>query len=290
MGYPDGVIGRRSLRYLGIDEENTATRSESEYVCLESRKGNFFRNGVILTSSSDTDHIQYDISIMDVAGQDHSENFQVLGSSSESTGSGLQKRAYSRPLDHCPDDEVFTQSYCREETSPQAYVLICANGDDPSWYFRRCAEREICVGGIPKQNPPLPNGQLVPPTLKAYCVSMDFFIRVANSRASLKTVPATVRTEYSAPKGRLMAMAAVLTGQNISESIFASSLRMSAQTSDTSNNVQHWRSQVGGTAVCTDCARISIGPVPEKTQRFVINVVLDAASVGGLLFLSQIAM
>ena len=110
------------------------------------------------------------------------------------------------------------------------------------------------------------------------------------NRATHKTLPGTIATQYKAPEGKTMAMEAVLTGLNISESMFASSLRMSAQTSDTSNNVQTWRSQVGGTIVCTDCARIVIAPVPARTQRFVLSVVLDAAAAGGLLFLSQIPM
>ena len=196
----------------------------------------------------------------------------------------------SRPLDLCANGETFVQSYCREEVSPQAYVIICAEDYDHSWYYRRCAESEICVRGIPKRNPPLPNGQLVPPTMKAYCVSTNQFVRIGMDRASQKTTPGTISSQYKAPEGTMMAMEAVLTGLNVSESIFASSMRMSAQTADTSNNVQTWRSQVGGSVVCTDCARILVAPVPARTQRFVINVVLDAAAAGGLLFLSQIPL
>lgn len=87
-----------------------------------------------------------------------------------------------------------------------------------------------------------------------------------------------------------MAFEAVLTGQNMNESIFAESLRMSAQTLDMSNNVHHWRSQVGGTTGCRDCARILIAPVPERTQRIVMNIVLKAGAAGGLLFLSSVAI
>ncbi|KAL8685763.1 MAG: hypothetical protein Q9224_005684, partial [Gallowayella concinna] len=118
---------------------------------------------------------------------------------------------------------------------------------------------------------------------------MDNFVRIVTDRVSHKTIPGTIGTTVKVPYGRKMAMEAVLTGQNSSESMFATSLRMSAQTSDTVNNVQNWHSQQGGLAVCTNCARILIAPVPANTQRIVINVVLDAAAVGGLLFLSQIA-
>ncbi|KAL8673003.1 MAG: hypothetical protein Q9168_002564 [Polycauliona sp. 1 TL-2023] len=234
------------------------------------------------------DEIHYDISVTDPAGQDHSEKFQILGSPSNPSGNKLEKRIVTRPLDRCPAGETFAHSYCREEVSPQAYVLVCEEDYEPTWYYRRCAEHEICVRGIPKYNPPLPNGQLVPPTLKAYCVSTDHFVKLGTSRTSHKTIPGTIATSYKAPMGQTMAMEAILTGLNVSESIFASSLGMSAQTSDTSNNVQTWRSQVGGTAVCRECARILIAPVPAKTQRFVMNVVLEAAAAGGLLFLSQI--
>ncbi|KAL8891733.1 MAG: hypothetical protein Q9215_001271 [Flavoplaca cf. flavocitrina] len=233
-------------------------------------------------------HIQYDISVMDAAGQDHSEKFLVLGSSLNHSGHNLEKRFLPRPLNFCPAGETFTQSYCREEMSPQAYVIVCNDGYDHSWYMRRCAEREICVRGIPKPNLPLPDGQLVPPTLTAYCVATEHFIRIGVNRASHKTSPGTIATPYKAQGGKMMAMEAVLTGLKPTKSIFASSLRMSAQTSDTANNVQTWRSQAGGTAVCSDCARILIAPVPVRTQRIVMNVVLDAAAAGGLLFLSQI--
>ncbi|KAI4266493.1 MAG: hypothetical protein L6R38_008703 [Xanthoria sp. 2 TBL-2021] len=270
------IAGRRDLK------------NHADGLSLPSSSGH--GNSEAARSESEIDDVQYDISVMDPAGQDHSEKFQVLGSPSDPSSNDLEKRALSRPLDFCPDGETFTQSYCREEVSPQAYVIICNEGYDHSWYYRRCAEREICVRGIPKRNPPLPNGQLVPPTLKAYCVSTNHFVRIGMNRASHKTTPGTIATQYKAPEGKTMAMEAVLTGLNVSESQFASSLRMSAQTSDTSNNVQTWRSQVGGTAVCTDCARILIAPVPARTQRFVINVVLDAAAAGGLLFLSQIPL
>ncbi|KAL9627028.1 MAG: hypothetical protein Q9204_006860 [Flavoplaca sp. TL-2023a] len=205
-------------------------------------------------SESDFDHIQYDISVMDTAGQDHSEKFLVLGSSLNHSGHNLERRFLPRPLNFCP-------------------AGICD---------------QICVRGIPKPNLPLPDGQLVPPTLTAYCVATEHFIRIGVNRASHKTSPGTIATPYKAQEGKMMAMEAVLTGLKPTKSIFASSLRMSAQTSDTSNNVQTWRSQAGGTAVCTNCARILIAPVPVRTQRIVMNVVLDAAAAGGLLFLSQI--
>ncbi|KAL8720674.1 MAG: hypothetical protein Q9225_002503 [Loekoesia sp. 1 TL-2023] len=233
---------------------------------------------------------EYAISVMDTAGQDRSETFHVLHSSLDAPSKSLEKRAYSRPLDYCPDGEVFTESHCREVVSPQAYVIKCSDGFDNSWYFRRCAQAEVCIQGIPKQNPPLPNGQLVPPTLKAYCVGVDRFIKIVQSQLSHKTVPGTIGTKFTAPKGETMAVEAVMTGQNMSESIFAASLKMSAQTSDISYNVQTWRSLVGGTAACTDCARILIAPVPEKTQRVVIDIVLKAGAAGGLLFLSSVAI
>ncbi|KAL8911004.1 MAG: hypothetical protein Q9172_007749 [Xanthocarpia lactea] len=272
----NAIAGRRDL--------------ESDASKLGSPDSGSHGKGVAAWSELEFDDIQYDISIKDPAGQDHSERFQVLGSLSNHSSNNLEKRALSRPLDFCPDDEVFIRSYCREEASPQAYVIICAEEDEPSVYYRRCAAREICVRGIPKPNPPLPTGQLRPPTMKAYCVGTEHFVRIGVNRATHKTLPGTIATQYKAPEGKTMAMEAVLTGLNISESMFASSLRMSAQTSDISNNVQTWRSQVGGTIVCTDCARIVIAPVPARTQRFVLSVVLDAAAAGGLLFLSQIAI
>lgn len=126
--------------------------------------------------------------------------------------------------------------------------------------------------------------------MMAYCVSADNFRKIAEDHLAHKTIPGTIGVKYSVPEGKSMAFEAVLTGQNMHESIFASSLRISAQTSDTSNNVQTWRSQAGGTAVCTDCARILIAPVPEKTQRIVMNIVLKAGAAGGLLFLSSVGI
>ena len=233
---------------------------------------------------------EYAISIMDVNGQDYSQSFDILHSLPSDLGETLKKRAYSRPLDICPIGEVFTGSNCNEVISPQAYVIRCIDQvGDNSWYFRRCAQTELCIQGIPKPNPSLPNGQLVPPTLKAYCVEKENFFRIAEDQKSQKTVPERIGAKFTAPKGKTMAVEAVMTGQNTSDSMFAASLRLSAQTSEISNNVQTWRSQVGGTAVCTDCARILIAPVPEKTQRLVIDIALKAGVTGGLLFLSSVA-
>ncbi|KAL8768691.1 MAG: hypothetical protein Q9209_005109 [Squamulea sp. 1 TL-2023] len=270
------VAGRRYLKDLAGESNVRYTDGQDDYVVAGGEPDR-------------EEHVPYDISITDPAGQDHSSKSKVGGFTPPS--SSLEKRGiFPRPLDNCPDDEVFNYSYCREEVSPQAYVIVCADGADHSWYFRRCAETEICVRGVPKPNPPLPNGQLVPPSPIAYCVRTDYFIRIGISRATHKAIPGTIWDRYKAPEGKTMAMEAVLTGQNISESIFATSFRVSAQTSDTSYNVRTWRSQVGGTAACTDCAQISIARVPAKTQRIVVDIVLDAAAEGGWLFLSQMAV
>lgn len=244
----------------------------------------------MMTIHSHDADLSYEISVTDSAGQDHSQQFQVFQSLPNAPSNTMQKRAYSRALDSCPNGEVFTTSYCREGISPQAYVLVCSDNLDHSWYFRRCAPNEVCISGIPKQNPPSPNGQLVPPTLKAYCVQADNFVKIAADQLSHTTKPGVIGSKYKAPEGQTMAVEAVLTDQNMTETIFASKLEMSAQTSDTLNNVQTWRSQVGGLAACTDCARILIAPVPDKTQRIIIRVVLEAAAAGGLLFLSQVSL
>lgn len=233
---------------------------------------------------------EYVISIMDATDQDYSQTFNVLHSTLDAADNKLGKRAYSRALDSCPAGETFIESHCREDVSPQAYLTMCSDGLDNSWYFRRCAPTEVCIQGIPKRNLPSPSGQWTPPTLKAYCVGVESFIKIAQSRVSHKTVPGTIGVKFTAPAGKTVALEAVLTGQNMSESIFAASLRMSAQTSDSSYNVQTFRSQAGGTAVCTDCTRIVIAPVPARTQRVIINIVLKAGAAGGLLFLSSVAI
>ncbi|KAI4113018.1 MAG: hypothetical protein LQ345_005925 [Seirophora villosa] len=249
-------------------------------------------------ASRHTTSRELEISITDTAGRDHSQSLQILHSPpSPSANNGinkhhpsLTKRGHSRPLVHCPGGETFIESHCREEVSPQSYVLKCIDGFDNSWYFRRCLPAEVCIQGIPKQHPPLANGQLVPPSLKAYCVATDSFQRIAQDAATHKTVPPAVGVKYSAPEGQSMAVEAVLTGTNMSESLFARSLRMSAQTSDALHDVRTWRSQVGGTAACADCARVWIAPVPSGTERIVLQVVLKTGTVGGLLFLSSVAI
>ncbi|KAL8943538.1 MAG: hypothetical protein Q9216_000996 [Gyalolechia sp. 2 TL-2023] len=233
---------------------------------------------------------EYVISIMDITDQDYSQTVGVLHSAPDAASHKIDKRAQSRALDLCPPGETFTESHCREDVSPQAYVTKCTDGFDNSWYFRQCASTEVCIQGIPKENPPSPSGQQTPPTLKAYCVALESFVKIAQSPVSHKTTPGRIGAKFTAPAGTTMAVEAVLTGQNMSESIFAASLRMSAQTSDSSNNVQTFRSQAGGTAVCTDCARVLIAPVPARTQRVIIDVVLKTGTAGGLLFLSSVAI
>ncbi|KAL9012833.1 MAG: hypothetical protein Q9173_002425 [Seirophora scorigena] len=249
------------------------------------------------------DHSDYtisrelEISITDTAGRDHSQSLQILHSppspsanNDNNNDPSLTKRGHSRALDHCPGGETFIESHCREEVSPQSYALRCTDGLDNSWYFRRCLPAEVCIQGIPQRHPPLANGQLVAPLLKAYCVATDSFQRIAQDAATHKTVPAAVDVKYSAPEGESVAVEAVLTGTNMSESLFAESLRMSAQTSDALHDVPTWRSQVGGTVVCADCARVLIAPVPPETERIVMQVVLKAGAGGGLLFLSSVAI
>ncbi|KAL8944982.1 MAG: hypothetical protein Q9211_000415 [Gyalolechia sp. 1 TL-2023] len=233
---------------------------------------------------------EYAISIVHTSNQDHSQPFDVLHFAPDGAGNKLHKRAYSRVLNSCPAGETFAESHCREHVSPQAYVIMCTDGLDNSWYFRHCAPTEVCIQGIPKQNPPSPSGQWTPPTLRAYCVGVDNFVKIAQSPVSYKTVPGMIGVKFTAPAGKTMAVEAVLTGQNMTETIFAASLRMSAQTSDSSNNVQTFRSQAGGTAQCTDCARILVAPVPTRTQRVIINIVLKAGATGGLLFLSSVVI
>ncbi|KAI4106656.1 MAG: hypothetical protein L6R37_002048 [Teloschistes peruensis] len=104
---------------------------------------------------------------------------------------------------------------------------------------------EVCIQGIPKQNPSLPDGQLVPPTSKAYCVQADNFVRIAEDQISHTSRPGIVSKKLSVPAGQKVAVEAVLTGPEKTQSIFAAKLEISAQTSDTSNNVQTWRSQRG---------------------------------------------
>ncbi|KAL8712408.1 MAG: hypothetical protein Q9220_003256 [cf. Caloplaca sp. 1 TL-2023] len=240
--------------------------------------------------ASYTTNLPFEIQIMDSNGQSQSHSFEVLHAASEVPVGTLNRRAYTRLLDHCPYGEGFITSTCREEVSPQAYLLECSSQHGNSWYFRRCRPDEICIQGIPKQNPSLPDGQLVPPTLRAYCVKEDSFVRLANDQLAHKTIPGMIGEAYHATKGTPMAVEAVLTGPTMNESIFAARLEMSAQTSDTLNGAQAWRSQVGGLAACTQCARIWIAPVPDATQRVVVKAVLGTAASSGLLFLSQIAL
>ncbi|KAI4089056.1 MAG: hypothetical protein LQ344_005627 [Seirophora lacunosa] len=295
------VESGRSGPHVGA--EGLATRDASRYLldfqeqypkpCLNCRSEKHDADHALSRTTSRL----LEISITDTEGRDHSQSLQILHSPPSPSANNdnrnhpsLTKRGHSRLLDHCPGGETFIESHCREEVSPQSYVLKCTDGFDNSWYFRRCLPAEVCIQGIPKQHPPLANGQLVPPSLKAYCVATDSFQRIAQDAATHKTVPPAVGVKYSAPEGQNVAVEAVLTGTNMSESLFARSLRMSAQTSDALHDVRTWRSQVGGTAACADCARVWIAPVPSGTERIVLQVVLKTGAVGGLLFLSSVAI
>ncbi|KAL9601398.1 MAG: hypothetical protein Q9219_002574 [cf. Caloplaca sp. 3 TL-2023] len=114
--------------------------------------------------------------------------------------------------------------------------------------------------------------------MRAYCVEATNFVEIAESQTRHASVPSKIEVEFKAQEGNPTAVEAIVTAQNMSESMFAASLRMSAQTLDTFGNVRTWRSQVGGTAVCTNCARILIAPVPGRTQRIIIDVVLKAGA------------
>ena len=83
-------------------------------------------------------------------------------------------------------------------------------------------------------------------------------------------------------------MEAILTGQDITQSLNASSLEIQAQKSLNVHGHILWSTLPGGSSHCTECGTVSVDPVPEGTQRVALSVVvMDVGVVAGNLFLGS---
>ena len=161
-------------------------------------------------------------------------------------------------------------------------MIICSSPEDRTLdsIEGSCAEHEMCVGGArstgkwPFQLPWF-----------SYCVSMSNFVQIADDQISTTATTAFQKSDTSA-----YAVEAVVTGVDNVTSLFAQSMQIQAQTYDFSFNPGAWRTLANGSSQCSKCASIDIEPIPVGTQRFKVDVVLQSATVVGLLYLASIKL
>ncbi len=220
----------------------------------------------------------FDISITDHTGKDASDRITILHHQHTSSVSTKQKRETSRPLNVCYFNQQFHRSDCRRHVNPQAYSVGCTIGGSHPGYVGSCASNEICVDGL----------QGAGALHTAFCVSTENFVRIAKDWLTHETTPAAIHVGFHPQAGSQYTVEAVMTSFDSHTTVVAASLEIEAQTSETRSNVPSWRTLNGGTNQCNMCASVQIANVPTGTQRIYVHVDLQAATVGGLLYLTQI--
>lgn len=200
----------------------------------------------------------------------------------------------SRPVYKCPLLYIAVRSKCAREISPQSYTTQCIlmGGrvfDDQMRIGGSCESHEICVDGV--QHPHPAPGELVE---TAYCVSTENFVRIRKDQTTQETPSSTIDggliASYLSLTANSHVIEALMTGLDSHRSVFASKLRIEAQSLTMVSNVRVWRSLVGGTVQCSNCSSLGIFPVPGGTQRIYVTATLPATIAGGLLYLASVAM
>ncbi|MCJ1230266.1 hypothetical protein MMC12_006938 [Toensbergia leucococca] len=222
-----------------------------------------------------------------------SNNSFTSSSTTTLTPTHHQKRTPLRPIFTCPNGYAVDYSFCRRAISPQAFRLICTIAGRWSRESgiprlmaidNNCAADEVCVS----VHNAYPAGSAVT------CVGLDEMVRYmvsgnedkktqdVSAGASQVGLPAT-----SAAGSSQYALEAVLTGADTAQSLNASSLRVQALKAVNVHGNILWQTLPGGLGSCTECAGVSMDPVPDGTQSVSVDVALDPGVGAGNLFLGS---
>lgn len=231
-----------------------------------------------------------DISLPESIEKDVSDGIDVYN---RRISLGNQKRAPPRAIYSCPPLYLAVRSVCNRNISPQAYITQCIKIGSVIFVDQvrvggNCARHEICIDGVEHPHPA--PGELVE---TAYCVSAQNFVRIAqDQRAHLtpsSTTNAVFTAQYHPGSGRHI-VEAVMTGLDARQSVFASTLRIEAQSFIMASSGPVWRCLLGGLFECSNCSSMGFFPVPDGTQRIQVAVTLPAMVAGGLLYLASVAL
>lgn len=227
-----------------------------------------------------------------------SQSLSMASSSSSSSPSSiLQKRVFSRTIDHCPDDpekgpaDFIWYSFCLHGhyqspagTSAQAWYAECGSRRTYGYNVHgMCKPNEICVNGPQPPGTWTPPGYgpstIIPHPAFARCVSHDYYVTLAQKGKEGAT-PSTVQTGFQAEPAKQYGFEATLTTEDSSQVVEARSLEMRPVRAD--------GSATGGEQTCSECAQIDINYVPDGTARITVHVELKEATGVVLLYLTSV--
>ena len=215
----------------------------------------------------------------------------------------LSKRATYSIVNVCPSGYSFDTSYCLVDR-PLQWLIRCIltdlsteSEDRPIWIGKSgsCYEGELCVQvpSLVEENHVFREGI----TTSAFCINLEQdYSRypIDTTEGSGQTSDAEVSagaSQVGLPSSSLdssrYALEAILTDTHTEHLLNASSLRVSAQKAINVHGHILWQTLPGGLSSCTDCANLSVDPVPDGTQAVAVELMLQPGVTAGNLFLGS---
>ena len=140
-------------------------------------------------------------------------------------------------------------------------------------YELNCNENEICVDGYRSVDDQ--EGSV------AYCVSTDNFREIAAERVTDLDADIEGVTDVEGHSGKKQkGLEVVLTKPDHRSTMYAKRMRIQAQTAVDMYGTKVWRTMKEGRMDCKGCAKLELRPVPPRTQRVHVDVMLSAMDIG----------
>ena len=200
----------------------------------------------------------------------------------------IQKRA-NRPVTGCPPGYSAEYSHCQAGRSSRAYLIMCTinfpprQGENRPWrtlVTGECLYHEICIWTT-VEGPPRAD--------TAFCVALDTMVQFTIDTRDKNIAVSAGASQVGLPSlGRSssqFALEAVLTGLDTGLSLNVSSLRVQAQKAINVHGHIVYQTLPGGMGFCTNCAEVSVDPVPQGTQKVTVDMILETGTQVGSLFL-----
>ena len=186
----------------------------------------------------------------------------------------------------CLGSYLLVQAECEHSISPRAFKRICENPAtrDVVTETLECKSNEKCFDRVLFDNSVwYPEGF----RFTASCINDEDFMYVFKEGVEKPETLFVNHPIYQFFKNDASATEAIVTSLDGNDSLLATSLSITAQESSTMYNVQLWGSLPNGRRQCTNCASISLWPLPDATQRLRLDVKLPEGSNGGRIYFSE---
>ena len=143
-----------------------------------------------------------------------------------------------------------------------------------------CLYHEICVWAT-VEGPPRAD--------TAFCVDLDDMVQYTIDARNKNNAVSAGASQIGLPSlgisSSQFALEAVLTGSDTGLSLNASSIRVQAQKAINVHGHMVYQTLPRGMGFCTNCAGVSVDPVPEGTQKVTVDIMLETGTQVGNLFL-----